>query len=190
MKREASIKQSALLVIDVQDSFKGDERWLRRNNPAFEQNIQQVIEEYRSSGLPIFFFLDAEDSGNFSRSSPYFKLMDFIQPGPSEPVIVKTSRNCFTSTNLADRLKAKGVKRVVVTGIKTEQCCETTARVASDLGYEVDFITEATLTFPIPHPNLPEELTADEVVQRTEYSLRNRFAQISTIADLCSELRR
>jgi nicotinamidase-related amidase len=81
------------------------------------------------------------------------------------------------------------VTRVVVTGIKTEQCCETTARVACDLGYDVDFVTDATLTFPIPHPDRDGEWPADAVAARTEYVLRDRFARVRTADDLLAELR-
>jgi nicotinamidase-related amidase len=189
MQTTIPVEQSALLVIDAQDSFMAGPRWLRRNNPAFEQIVQHLIEGYRSAALPVLFFLDSDDSEHFSPGSPYFKLMDFIQPRYDEPVLIKTSRNCFTSTDLDERLRRDGVRRVIVTGIKTEQCCETTARVASDIGYEVDFVTEATLTFPIPHPDGAEELTAEEVVRRTEYALRNRFAQIQTVEALLSELK-
>ena len=189
MDIKTGIKQSALLVIDAQDSFMAGPRWQRRNNPAFEDNVQKLIEGYRAAGLPVFFFLDSDDSEYFEPSSPYFKLMDFIEPKPTEPVIIKTSRNCFTTTNLDYLLRRADVRRVVVTGIKTEQCCETTTRVASDLGYEVDFVTEATLTFPIPHPDGTEELPVDEVVRRTEYALRNRFARINTVESLLKELK-
>jgi nicotinamidase-related amidase len=136
----------------------------------------------------VFFFLDSDDSEYFHPSSPYFKLMNFLQPRPDEPVIVKTSRNCFTTTNLDFLLRRADVTRVVITGIKTEQCCETTTRVASDLGYDVDFVTEATLTFPISHPDLGEEMPAEEVVRRTEYALRNRFARINTVDAILEEL--
>ena len=189
MQLKTGIEQSALLVIDAQQSFMAGPRWRRRNNPAFEQNVQRLITGYRSQGLPVFFFLDSDDTEYFEPSSPYFKLMDFIQPAKDEPVLVKTSRNCFTTTNLDYLLRRRDVKRLVVTGIKTEQCCETTTRVASDLGYEVDFVTEATLTFPIPHPDRDEELSADEVVRRTEYALRGRFARINTVAGLLDELK-
>jgi nicotinamidase-related amidase len=188
MQRKTAIEQSALLVIDAQDSFKAGPRWLRRNNPNFEENVSRLIDTYRSAGLPVLFFLDSDDDEEFKPGSPYFKLMDFIQPQKGEPVIVKTSRNCFTSTDLNALLSEANVKRVVVSGIKTEQCCETTARVASDLGYEVDFVTEATLTFPIPHPEKDDELSAEEVVRRTEYALRNRFAHIMTVEGLVEEL--
>lgn len=189
MESKTNIEHSALLVIDAQDSFMAGPRWQRRNNPEFEQNTERLIEGYRSAGLPIFFFLDNDDSEYFEPNSPYFKLMDFIQRRQDEPLLIKTSRNCFTTTNLDYLLRRAGVKRVVVTGIKTEQCCETTTRVASDLGYEVDFVSEATLTFPIKHPEREEELSADEVVRRTEYALRDRFARINTVEVLLAELR-
>jgi nicotinamidase-related amidase len=189
MQHKTAINQSALLVIDAQDSFMAGPRWQRRNNPAFEQNVTRLIDGYRSAGLPIIFFLDSDDEWPFRTDSPYFKLMDFIKAEPDEPVLPKTTRNCFTSTNLDERLRQKGVKRVLITGIKTEQCCETTARVASDMGYEVDFVTEATLTFPIPHPDREEELSAEDVVNRTEYALRNRFARIATVEGVLNELK-
>jgi nicotinamidase-related amidase len=86
-------------------------------------------------------------------------------------------------------LAAKGVERLVVTGISTEQCCETTTRVAADLGYDVDFVTEATRTFPIADPATGDSLSTDEVVRRTEFVLRGRFARIATVDGLVEELK-
>ena len=105
-------------------------------------------------------------------------------------MIIKDTRNVFTSTGLSARLLAKGVRRVVVTGIQMEQCCETSARVAADLGYAVDFVIEATITFPIPNHDHPgEELGVDAIRERTEYALRGRFARITTVAELADELK-
>ena len=184
------INQSALLVIDAQDSFKAGPRWERRNNPAFEKNVASLIDAYRSAHLPIIFFLHNDSDEAFSRTSRFFKLMDFIKPGPDEPVMVKTTRNCFTSTTLQTLLLEKGVRRLEITGIQMEQCCETTARVAADLGYAVDFVTEATMTFPIPNWDKPgEELGVDDIVERTEYALRRRFARIVNLSQLHGELK-
>ena len=181
--------ESALLVIDVQDSFKAGARWLQRSNPDFERNTAELIRIYRAAGLPVIFFLHADEDEHFSIGSPYFKLMDFIDRRQDEPLIVKTTRNCFTSTDLAPLLMARGVRRLTITGIQTEQCCETTTRVAVDLGYAVDFVTEATLTFPIPNWDKPgETLSVDAIVERTEYALRRRFARIVTVAELAREL--
>ena len=183
------INQSALLVIDAQDSFKAGPRWERRDNHQFEMKVDALIQAYRDAHLPVVYFLHTDNDEAFSRDSRYFKLMDFIKPRPDEPVMIKNTRNCFTSTTLQPYLIEKGVRRVGITGIQMEQCCETTARVAADLGYAVDFVTEATMTFPIPNWDKPgEELGVDAIRERTEYALRRRFARITTVDHLKREL--
>lgn len=185
-----SIHRSALLVVDVQDSFRATGRWRRRSNRKFESKVKELIAAFRSAALPVFFFMDHDDDEPFRPGSPWFKLMEFVEPRAGEPVIVKTSRNCFSTTGLDVMLRRLDVARVTICGIKTEQCCETTARVASDLGYAVDFVTEATLTFPIGHPRGGPPLPAAAVVERTEYALHDRFARIVTVAEVREELRR
>lgn len=186
---EISIRESALLVIDAQDSFKAAPRWERRNNPNFERNVNSLIEAYRAADLPVIYFLHTDPDPFFEPDSPYLKLMDFIERRPDEALFLKNTRNCFTSTGLLPLLLKHGTRRLVISGIQMEQCCETTTRVAADLGFAVDFITEATLTFPIPNLDvLGEELTTDAILERTEYVLRRRFARINTVAGLTSEL--
>src|SRR2546428_10607985 len=185
------VSQSALLVIDAKDSLKVGSRWDRRSTPAFEQHVTPLIEAYRAAHLPIVFFLHPDKDEGFARDSPSFKLMDFLTPRADEPVMVKNTRNCFTSTSLQPYLIEKGVRRVSIAGIQMEQCCETTARIAADLGYAVDFVTEATMTFPIPNWDKPgEELGVDAIRERTEYALRRRFARITTVNQLTKEMER
>jgi nicotinamidase-related amidase len=79
-------------------------------------------------------------------------------------------------------LVQQGIGRLIVCGIRTEQCCETTTRHASDLGYEVDFCTEATLTWEMMDRQgrvwSPEEIRA-----RTELVLHGRFATVVTVEE-------
>lgn len=187
--KNVPISQSALLVIDAQDSFKLGDRWERRNNLDFEKNVAQLVSLYRQHGLPVIYFLHSDDDPGFETTSPSYKLMDFLSPRDSEPVIHKVTRNVFTSTGLQALLMEKGVRRVVITGIQMEQCCETSARVAADLGFAVDFVTEATMTFPIPNHDRPgEELGVEAIRERTEYVLRRRFARIATVTSIAREL--
>ena len=186
-----TLQESALLVIDVQDSFKATPRWERRNNRAMEANVDLLIRAYRAAGLPVFYILHSDPDEGFQTTSPHYKLMDFLEPRPDEPVLHKTTRNCFTSTPLQRMLTQLGVRRLAVTGIQMEQCCETTARLAADLGYEVDFVLDATLTFPIPHMvdgRLAGELGVAEIEERTCFALRGRFARIVDTARLAQEL--
>jgi nicotinamidase-related amidase len=183
------ISQSALLVIDVQDSFKVRPRWERRSNPAFEVNVTALIEAYRKARLPVVFVMHTDPAAEFREDSPHFKLMSFLDRRPEEPLFVKRTRNCFTSTGLQPHLLGNGVRRIAITGIQTEQCCESTARLGADLGFDVDFVTEATLTFPIQDPTKAgAELSTEAIRERTEYALRGRFARIATVEELEKEL--
>jgi hypothetical protein len=122
--------------------------------------------------------------------------MDGLSAREGEPVITKTSHNAFTTTNLQQLLTSHGIAAVMICGIRTEQCCETTARVAADLGYEVTFVIDATATSPIPHREGPpgrtvgqiladpRTLTVTDVIARTEYALAGRFATIATVSEL------
>ncbi len=187
---EVPIEQSALLVVDAQDSFKLDPKWERRNNRNFEKNVAKLIELYREAGLPIFYFLHSDNDPGFGKTDPAYRLMDFIKPLPNEPVVEKDTRNVFTSTNLSTYLLEKGVRRLAICGIQMEQCCETSTRVAADLGYAVDFMIDATMTFPIKNWDNPsEELGVKEIEERTKYALRKRFARITSIEQLESELK-
>lgn len=177
------MNNTALLVIDIQDSFKYDPaRWAQRSTPRFEENVTALLRTWREAGLPLFFVLHTDSDPGFGMEDPEFRLMDFLQRREEEPLIVKNTRNAFTSTDLQQRLDARGIRRVVVIGISTEQCCETTTRVAADLGYEVDFVTECTATFPIG------ELTTGEIIRRTEAVLEGRFARIVTVKQLQEEI--
>jgi isochorismate hydrolase len=179
---------NALLVIDVQDSFKVGLRWELRNNPKFEANLRALVDAFRASGQLVIFFLTNDADKHFNTESPAYRVMSFLAPRRGEPIIHKYSYNCFTTTNLQALLLRNGVRTVTITGIKTEQCCETTARVACDLGFYVDFVTEATMTFPISKGPGRGELSCEDIVERTECALRDRFARIRTVEQVIADL--
>lgn len=188
----------ALIVIDVQESFRQRELWSAVSNPRIVEQVNRLVEAARAQGDPVVWVTHVEPGTGtvFDPASGYVRLMDGLSPRGDEPVMTKTSHNAFTTTHLQQYLTARGVREVVVCGIRTEQCCETTARLASDLGYQVTFVTDATATFPTPHRDAPENLTlaellahpltlaAEEMIARTEYALAGRFATICTVDEL------
>ena len=187
--KDVPLSESALLVVDAQDSFKVDPKWERRNNRNFERNVAALIDAHRSAARPVIFFLHTDPDPGFERDSEYLRLMDFITVKPGEPVMLKDTRNAFTCTTLQAHLLSLGVRRLAITGIQMEQCCETTARVAADLGYAVDFVIDATMTFPIKNWDTPgEELGVQAIEERTIYALRRRFARIVRTETLIDEL--
>ena len=86
----------------------------------------------------------------------------------------------LVGTGLDVWLTQNHIGRLVVSGIRTEQCCETTTRHASDLGWEVDYALDATLTFDMTQPD-GRPLLADEIKARTATVLQGRFATVCTV---------
>jgi nicotinamidase-related amidase len=108
-------------------------------------------------------------------------------PEAHDALFRKQVHNAFTGTSLATWLRERGIGRVIISGIRTEQCCETTARVASDLGFDVDYVTEATLTFTMVHAGSGTRYDARDIKQRTELVLDGRFARIRTVDDVLAD---
>ncbi|MGW2375907.1 MULTISPECIES: cysteine hydrolase family protein [Kitasatospora] len=188
----------ALLVIDVQESFRRLEKWAAVSNPDIVGQVNKLVARARAEGDLVIWFLHA-DAGSgtvFDPALGYVRMIDGLVPAEGEPVITKTSHNAFTTTNLQQQLTERGIRELTVSGIRTEQCCETTTRVASDLGYDVTFVTDATATHPIEHRDAPpgrslaeiladpRTLSTEEITARTEYALSGRFARIATVEEL------
>jgi nicotinamidase-related amidase len=188
----------ALVVIDVQESFRQRPIWAATSNPEVATRVRRLTEAFRAGGDLVVWILHSEPGTGtvFDPALGFVRLMEGLDPAPGEPVLYKTSHNAFTTTNLQQLLTREGIGAVAVCGIRTEQCVETTARIASDLGYEVTFVTDATATNPIEHrdapPNRPlAEILADprtlrteDIIARTEYALAGRFATIRTVEEL------
>jgi nicotinamidase-related amidase len=191
----------ALIVVDVQESFRQRAMWEHNSNPRLVDQVNRLLDASRAANDLVVWVLHAEPGTGtvFDPASGFVRLMDGLVPRDGEPLITKTAHNAFTTTNLQQLLTTHGVRELLISGIRTEQCCETTARVGSDLGFDVTFVTDATATTPIEHRDAPpgrdiEEILADprtlctdDVIARTEYVLAGRFAVIRSVAELAGE---
>lgn len=167
----------ALLVIDVQESFRARSGWADMHNPDIVKPVTRLVDAARAHGDLVVWVLHSEPGSDtvFDPVQGHVRLLDELDRHDDEPLVVKTSINAFTTTNLQQQLVQNAVREVVICGIRTEQCCETTARVASDLGFDVTFVTEATTTSGV------DGLSAEQIIERTERVLSAReFAQIMT----------
>ncbi|MEU1239604.1 isochorismatase family protein [Micromonospora parva] len=192
------MNRAALVVIDVQESFRQRPIWAYGSNPDMIRQVDRLVAAARQRGDLVVWVLHSEPGtgGLFDPALGYVRLIDGLVPAEGEQTLVKTAHNAFTTTNLQQLLTQAGITDITVCGIRTEQCVETTTRVGADLGYRMTFVTDATLTFPIPHRALPDTatvaeiladprtLTNEEIVTRTEYALAGRFATIRTVDEL------
>jgi nicotinamidase-related amidase len=178
-----STPQSALLVIDVQQSFMHMPYWSLGHVTPFQQSLLQLEAGCRKAQVPVVHILHVDDDTPFQVASGLVRPFDWL-PGDPAVTLTKHAHNAFTDTGLDLWLRRRGVQRLIISGIRTEQCCETTARVGSDLGYAVDFVSEATLTFPMTHAGTGQTFSAQDITTRTELVLADRFARIVTV-DTC-----
>lgn len=185
-------ENAALVVVDVQQGFEEEEYWGPRNNPAADENIAGLIDAWQSSGRPVVFVrhdspkpdspLRVGYPGNAFK--PYVEERRGKGSG-AELFLTKSVNSAFYGTpDLGAWLDAAGVRQIVVAGIQTNMCAETTARMAGNLGYEVFFALDATYTFDGAGP-WGWTLGAQELARATAVSLHGGgFAKVVRSAEL------
>jgi len=136
--------------------------------------------------VPVIYVLHEDGDGPFAAASGHVQPMAWLPPAP-DATFTKHVHNAFTDTGLQAWLAARGIDRLIVSGIRTEQCCETTTRVASDLGYTVDFVADATLTFAMTHPRDGRRYSSEEIKARSELVLAGRFARIASVEEALAD---
>lgn len=107
--------------------------------------MSKLLDTGREAGLPRFFILHTDPDPGFSRDDPDFRLMSFMQKSNDEPLLVKNTRNSFTTTDLQ--------------------------------------------TFPIKNRNRGREMSTAEIIERTDFVLRERFARIVSAIDIVNEVK-
>lgn len=184
-----------LLVVDAQRSFLEREMWRASSDPEVARPIGRLVDHFRDRNDPVVWVLHTEPGTGtvFDPERGLVEPMPGLVPAEGEPVLTKTAHSAFTGTDLARMLTIRGLREVTVCGVRTEQCCETTTRVGSELGFDMTFALDATATEPIEAPDAPKgrplaELLADpatlrpeDVLTRTAYVLSRRFAAVRTV---------
>jgi nicotinamidase-related amidase len=180
---------TALLVIDVQESFRHRPCFDPSAVPAFLAEQNALIEGSVARGLPVIRVLHSDDPDSaenpFSMVSGHVRAMDGLSGFDAAATFIKHRHSALVGTGLDVWLTEHGIRRLIVSGIRTEQCCETTTRHASDLGWEVDFVPEATLTFDMTQPD-GTPLTAAQIKARTATVLDGRFCTLCSVDEALS----
>ncbi len=172
----------ALLVIDMQNYFSSIAE-------PIIGNVLSIIETCRSKNMKIYYTQhghedDPEDLGMLGKwwgdfiqyGSLAWEFLEVLQPLDSDDVIEKNRYNAFHCTNLDERLKSNNIDELIIAGVMTNCCCETTARDAFVRDYRVFFVADATAT------------VNDELHLATLKNLAFGFAHIVSTDILCRYL--
>jgi len=181
--------KSALLVIDVQQSFRQRPYWRPDDAAIFVERLQGLIDNAVQRGVPVLQIFHVEEGPDnvFALESGFVRPFPELRLTPAS-VFYKAVHSAMFASNQSGQsvdywLRSHGIERLIVSGIRTEQCCETTTRHASDLGYSVTYAMDATLTFPMTAPSGREFSPAD-IKERTELVLAGRFADVRSAASI------
>ena len=176
--------RSALLVVDVQRGFD-DPVWGPRNNPDCDANIARLVTAWHERQAPLVYVRHDSDEleSPLHPDHPGNRLKPYLRAEP-DLLVTKQVNSAFHGTpDLHAWLTAAGIGGIVVCGITTNHCCETTGRIGGNLGYDVLFVLDATHTFDRTGPD-GTVMTADELARATATSLHDEFATIVSTAEL------
>lgn len=140
-----------------------------------------MIDGAAAQGIPVLQVFHTAPTGPFSPASGHVRTLEPVAIRP-DAVFHKGKYSALVGTGLDAWLTQHGTRRLLVSGIRTEQCCETTTRHASDRGWAVDFVTEATLTFAMTGAD-GRPFSPGDIKARTELVLAGRFARVATVKE-------
>ncbi|OZI77521.1 cysteine hydrolase family protein [Bordetella genomosp. 12] len=176
--------KQALLFIDAQESFRQCPFWDDAELADFVRNAQGLIDAAQARGiavLQVFHVNETNPQSPFALASGHVRTLAELHVTPTATFHKTVHSALFAraaeGSSLQSWLAQQGIEEVIVAGVRTEQCCETTARHASDSGYKVRFATDATLTFAMQSP-AGKPYTPADIRDCTELVLAGRFARI------------
>lgn len=142
------MKKTALLIIDVQKGLDAPELG-KRNNPDAESNMALLLAKWRKRSAPVIHVKhnSTEPNSTLRPELPGNEIKDAVKPLPDERLFEKNVNSAFIGTGLENYLNDIGIHDLVVVGLTTDHCVSTSVRMASNLGFNVCLVEDATATF-------------------------------------------
>lgn len=164
--------RTALLIIDMQ---VGAAEW---QSPPFYGldalvgRLKGVIAKAREKAVPVFYAQHHNPEGFAAYGSRAWELIPEIGPRAGDVVVPKTTPDVFLNTPLHEQLQRLGIGRLVVGGIQTADCIDTTCRRAFSLGYQVVLLADGHTTFDSP------VLAAPQIIAHHNYVIGTWFGTL------------
>ncbi|MFG2822364.1 cysteine hydrolase family protein [Kitasatospora sp. NPDC048365] len=176
---------AVLIMIDVQQGFEDAAFWGERDNPQAEANMAALLDAWAATGRPVVTVQHGSPGGPLAPGTPGYELKPMMAGVAADLHITKTVNSAFYGTpDLHAWLQARGATQLVVAGIMTNVCNETTARMGGNLGYDVVFPTDAMHTFAMAGPD-GVSIPAEQLARATAAVLhRMRFAKVVATGDV------
>ena len=183
--------KSCLIVIDVQESFRHRPYSTERDMAPYLAAQNALIEGCVAANVPVVRVLHSDGpelaDNPFAQVSGHVRPLEGLVGFTPAASFVKHRHSALVGTGLDVWLISNGIGRLIVSGIRTEQCCETTTRHAWDSGWQVDYVVDATLTYDMVQPD-GRPLAAADIKAHTATVLEGRFAHICSVDEALSRV--
>ncbi|MDR4902259.1 cysteine hydrolase family protein [Bacillus mycoides] len=169
--------KKALIVIDVQVGMYTAGMPVH-NGEKFLETLQNLIEECRSNSIPIIYVQhNGPKNHPLEKGTAGWQVHAAIAPQDGDSIVEKKTPDSFHKTNLNELLQEKGIEHVIISGMQTEYCVDTTTRRAFSEGYKVTLVSDAHSTFDT------DVLRAEDIVKHHNVVFGS-FADVITLKDL------
>lgn len=169
---------SALLVIDMQAGLLHGPQ-VPHNKAQLLDHVSYLITSARTQQIPLFFAQHTGPAGSpIAAGSELWQIAPELPLLDSDRCFNKTRPSCFADTPLLAWLQNAGIKRLVIVGMKTEYCVDTTCRAAADRGFEVVLVSDAHSTTD------NAVLTAEQIIAHHNATLSGPFVQLLTTQEI------
>ena len=172
------MQKTALVIVDVQKGLDAPELG-KRNNPDAESNMATLLAEWRKRSAPVVHVKhnSTELNSTLRPELPGNEIKDCVKPLPNEKLFEKTVNSAFIGTGLEEHLNRNDIKNLVIAGLTTDHCVSTTVRMASNLGFKVWLVEDATATFERQNNN-GKYFTAEQMHEISLASLNGEFCDV------------
>jgi nicotinamidase-related amidase len=139
----------ALVLIDIQNDYFPDGRHELFQSERAAEQAARILSRFRAEGLPVFHVQHIslrEGSSFFLPGTAGAEIHPLVAPAAREAVVVKHAPNAFLNTGLNGMLRESGAEGLVVSGMMSHMCVDTSVRAAKDLGFPVVLAEDACAT--------------------------------------------
>ena len=176
---------TALLLIDIQnDYFPGGAMALVGQDAAAAQ-AARLLGSFRAKALPVFHVQHLATKPGatfFVPGTAGAEIHPSVAPAPGETLVTKNFPSAFRGTTLHEALQAAKIERLIVAGMMTHMCVDTTVRAAADLGYGCALASDACATKDLAFGG--ERVGAAQVQLAYLAALNGAFASVRPTAEL------
>lgn len=179
------MRKQALILIDIQNIYFTEGEYKLNHPEEASLNAQKILQYFRMRHLPVLHIKHLFNQGSYKEDIN--SLREFhvnVAPLPDEIIVEKKYPNAFLGTGFKQKLDENGIKELVVVGMMSHMCVDTTVRAAQDHGYAVTLINDACTTKNLQFNGI--NIDADLVHTVFMASLNGAFARIETADEFLS----